>query len=280
MNLSKSFLSVLIVLLPELSSAQQVSQKHFSLFAPVPKDKLREMETDRPDVTESAITVDAGHFQYESDLCAFEREQLSEASLQKTFIVNKANLKIGLTGTTSLQVGVGTYIWQEETNHQSGEANRKEGFGDINIRIKQNLLGNDKGNFALALLPYIKFPTATYTDDSKLEEGIILPMQLKLPGQWKLGMQLEVDHLKDKTGNLMHMEYLQSFTVSHEIVKSITGIAETYLTYDFKEHHYTNYLNAAIQIELARDLKLDGGLNYGLQHDALRRYFCGLAIRI
>lgn len=236
------------------------------------------METDRPDVTESAITVDAGHFQYESDLVAFEREQ-SETSLQKTLAINRANLKVGLTGSTSLQMGIETYAWQRERDNESGEIQHSKGFGNINLRLKQNLIGNNSGNFALALLPYVTFPTSTF-DDSKLEEGLIVPMQVKLPSDWKIGMQVEVDHLKDKDGDLMHMEYLQSLTVSHEIVKSVTGIAETYFTYDFKQHHYANFFNAAVQVEIARDLKLDGGFNYGIQKDAMKKYFLGIAVRI
>ncbi|MEH3114234.1 transporter [Pedobacter terrae] len=271
------FAATVIFLLPKFVLAQ-TTQKSYSIFSPTPKERLREMETDRPDVTESAITVDAGHFQYESDLFAFERER-SESSLQKTIIVNGANLKMGLTGSTSLQVGIETYAWEKEKNIETGDVENSKGFGDINLRLKQNLLGNDKGNFALALLPYVTLPTATSVD-SKFEEGLIVPMQVKLPSEWKVGTQVELDHLKDKAGDQMHMEYLQSLTVSHEIRKNITGIAETYFTYDFKEHQYSNFVNAAVQLEIAHDLKIDGGLNYGIQKNAMKKYFLGIAVRI
>lgn len=277
MNLKYLLTATVIFLLPKFVLAQ-TSQKSYSIFSPVPKEKLREMETDRPDVTESAITVDAGHFQYESDLFAFERER-SESSLQKTIVVNRANLKMGLTGSTSLQVGIETYAWKKEKDIETGDVEQNKGFGDINLRLKQNLVGNDKGNFAMALLPYVTLPTAT-SGDSKLEEGLIIPMQVKLPSEWKVGMQVELDHLKDKSGDQMHMEYLQSLTVSHEIIKNINGIAETYFTYDFKQHHYSNFVNAAVQLEVAHDFKLDGGVNYGIQKDAMKKYFLGIAFRI
>lgn len=47
----------------------------YSVFKPVPRDSLREMETDRPDVSESPKTVDAGHFQIEADLFRFQRQK-------------------------------------------------------------------------------------------------------------------------------------------------------------------------------------------------------------
>ncbi|MEO8961795.1 MAG: hypothetical protein ABI325_07935 [Ginsengibacter sp.] len=42
-----------------------VSKKVYNLFNPTPKSMMRDFETDRPDVTESAYTLDAGHFQFE-----------------------------------------------------------------------------------------------------------------------------------------------------------------------------------------------------------------------
>jgi hypothetical protein len=57
---------------------------------------------------------------------------------------------------------------------------------------------------------------------------------------------------------------LQTLTISHSITKGIDGIAETYYTYDFKSHELSNFINAAIQMEIVKDFKLDAGFNYGL----------------
>ena len=43
----------------------------YHLFHPTPRALMREMSTDRPDQTESAYTVDAGHFQLEMDFANF-----------------------------------------------------------------------------------------------------------------------------------------------------------------------------------------------------------------
>ena len=43
----------------------------YHLLNPTPREQMREMSTDRPDKTESPYTVDAGHFQIESDLFAY-----------------------------------------------------------------------------------------------------------------------------------------------------------------------------------------------------------------
>jgi hypothetical protein len=260
------------------SYAQKTQVKAYSLFRPVAKEQMRDMETDRPDFTESPITVDAGHLQYETDLFRREKER-GETVDQRTIYLNKANLNVGLTHSTAIQIGFENFVLLREKDLQTGELSRKHGIGDMNIRIKQNLLGNDGGNFAIAVLPYIKFPTARYTSDSKYEGGIIVPMHYKLPGEWKLGTQLEGDRLQDMEGGKMHTEIMQSLTVSHEILKHVDCIAETYYSYNTKEHHWSNYLNAAAQVGISDNFKFDLGFNYGLQHDAEKNYFIGTAFR-
>lgn len=272
----KIFFSAL--LLPFVCYGQQELHENYSLFNPVPQALMREMETDRPDVTESPYTVDAGHFQYETDFLRLIKEK-SELQKTNTLLVNQANIKIGLTGSTAIQIGFQTYGRQRETDIASGNAETTHGFGDVTLRFKQNLIGNDHGNFALALLPYIKFPTSKYDEKSRLEGGLIVPMLYKLPGEWNLGFQVEVDRLKDLDQQAMHTEFLQTLTLSHQLLKNVDGIAETYYTYDFKAHEISNFLNASIQMEVAKDLKLDAGINYGLQHHSEKQYFIGASYR-
>lgn len=274
-----SILTICGVILPFFCWGQQKSDITYTLFNPVPKENMREMETDRPDVTESPYTVDAGHFQYETDLIRLVNEK-SESQKTHTLLINQANLKIGLTRSTAIQIGFQTYGRQKETDLASGPSEITDGVGDINLRIKQNIIGNNNGNFVLALLPYVKFPTSKYDEGSRFEGGLIVPMQYKLPGEWKLGFQVEVDRLKDKDQQAMHTEFLQTLTISHSLLKGVDGIAETYYTYDFKQHHISNFINAAVQMEIAKDFKIDAGINYGIQHTAEKHYFIGAAYRL
>ena len=49
-------------------------KSHYTLFDPTPRALMREMATDRPDVTESPYTVDAGHVQVESSFVEYTRD--------------------------------------------------------------------------------------------------------------------------------------------------------------------------------------------------------------
>ena len=244
----------------------------------VTKSKLREMETDRPDVSESPRTIDAGHFQFESDLFRLETQHESE-SRNREYLINQANLKFGITKSTAVQLSIQSYNITKETA-TDGSTETSHGIGDLTLRIKQNLLGNDEGKFAIAILPYVKFPTSVADAQSQYEGGLIIPMSFNLGKEWKMGMQVEADRVQDEEGKGHHNELLQTLTVSHPVVKHLDAILETYYTYAVKEKHFNNFLNAAVQYEIGSDVMIDGGVNYGLQHDAKRSYFLGLSFRL
>src|SRR5690349_13678522 len=64
----------------------------YTLLHPTPRGQMREMSTDRPDTTESPISVDAGHVQIEMDAVSVARDQgVTDLALATL------NLKLGLT---------------------------------------------------------------------------------------------------------------------------------------------------------------------------------------
>ena len=277
-----------IILLPAIffvisASAQQDTAKlknQFSIFNPTPESLLRdEIGADRPDETESPYTIDAGHFMYEADLFNYERQRTDEA-IQSTYLLHQANLKFGLTNTMDFQIKVQSYGRQRSRSISSGNVQSKSGFGDVILRLKQNLYGNDHGNVSFGCMAYVKLPTNNYSDNKEYEGGIIIPLELKLPGEWKLGLQVEGDRLKDDVGNGMHTEFLQSAVISHKVFKNLKGFLETYYTYDFKGHEWRNFIDMALQYEISKKIMVDGGLYYGLQTQASKTYFFGLLVEI
>src|ERR1700742_3376996 len=50
-------------------------KSQYTLFNPTPERLLREFGTDRPDLTESPFSEDAGHIQFESNLFGFTRSR-------------------------------------------------------------------------------------------------------------------------------------------------------------------------------------------------------------
>jgi hypothetical protein len=88
------------------------NKSEFNLFNPTPRELLRALSTDRPDKTESAYTVDAGHFQIETDLVnfSFDRYNGDPTNTQtRAWSFANTNLKVGLLNNVDLQLIVPTF---------------------------------------------------------------------------------------------------------------------------------------------------------------------------
>ena len=131
----------------------------YHLFNPTPRVLMREMSTDRPDKTESPYTVDAGHFQIEMDVFTYsydrynsERRDVSAESLS----IAPVNLKAGLFNNVDLQLVLETYTSVRIHDRDAGTVEKQRGLGDVTPRLKFNLWGNDGGQTAFAIMPFVK----------------------------------------------------------------------------------------------------------------------------
>ena len=134
---------------------------------------------------------------------------------ERELSLGELNAKIGLNHSTDLQLVLPFY-----THVRGGD----EGFGDVQIRLKHNLWGNDDGSTALAVMPFIKLPTAH--DDlgnGEFEGGLIVPFAFEGPVGWACAVMGELDLEADENGGGHHLAVLASATASHGLTET-TGI--------------------------------------------------------
>jgi hypothetical protein len=240
-------------------------KSRFNLFRPTPDALLREMATDRPDKTESAFTVDAGHYQIELDLLnhTFDR---SKHETVKTLAIAPINLKIGVLNNVDLQLVAQIWNIQERKARAAGSSASVSGFGDLLLRCKTNLWGNDGGSSALSVMPFIKVPTSRDgLGNRAIEGGIIFPFAMELPGQWDLGAQVEADYLQDSFGSDYHQEFINTITVSHDIAGRLGGYVELFSNLSTEqEADWIATFDFGFTYPLRRDVQLDAGMNIGL----------------
>ena len=147
------------LILSTASYAQK--QKGYHLFNPTPKDAMREFSIDRPDVTESPQTVDAGHFQFEGDLLKWTKESGGKAPRTIAFL--NGLYKMGLSHSWDVQVGIELY----NIYHNPEAEKIDEGYGATTIRLKHNFWGNDGDKkSALGIIPYATFTSGNPFDSS------------------------------------------------------------------------------------------------------------------
>lgn len=205
--------------------AAQASERPYHLFNPTPESEMRGFNTDRPSKTETPFTVDAGHFQLESDLLNFtEDRDRSSHSRSSTLNVFNNNYKFGLTDNSDLQIIVGSYVESRTTGRDAGE---QKGFGDSVVRYKQNLYGNNGGASALTIMPYVKVPTAgAGLSNDRTEGGLVMPFRVNLPKEFGLGVQVQVDHLRRSDDKGWQTDYALSAMLDRKLIGNLNWFAE------------------------------------------------------
>lgn len=226
------------------------------------------MSTDRPDTTESAYSVDAGHFQFESELASWSRD-----GDEREFTLGEVNAKYGLTSSTDLQFVLPFY-----THVRNGS----EGFGDMEIRLKHNLWGNDGGDTALAVMPYLKLPTANGDlGNDEVEGGIIVPFAFDGPAGWSCAVMGEVDLLADEDSGGYQPSLLATATASHDLTECTAAFVELVgiLSAESSEDHEA-YFNCGMTWAVTPTWQVDGGIRVGL-NDAATGFtpFLGLSTK-
>src|SRR5215204_270598 len=164
----------LIVLSTFCSLAPAQDKSRYNLFDPTPREAMREISTDRPDVTESPYTVDAGHFQVEMSLIEYVYDDDDDTQINE-FSFAPSNLKVGLLNNVDVQFVLDPYVYQRV--HTPAGESTNDGFGTAQARLKVNVWGNDGGDTALAVMPFVQFPTARNDlgGTDHMEGGLIIP---------------------------------------------------------------------------------------------------------
>lgn len=249
----------------------------YTLRKPVPRALLRPLSTDRPDATESAYSVDAGHFQVETDVLRLSRSRFEEQPAQEELAINHANLKLGLSHNVDLQVVVESYTIQTEGSADTGT--RRAGFGDITLRLKRNLWGNDGGATALALMPFVKLPTGRSSGNGAWEGGFVTPFSVQLPHDFTLGAQFQATLNRDSEAAEYFLELVHTVTLGHDLYKTLGGFVEIASAWDTRAAAWTATLNGGPTLRIGDNLQLDMGINLALTRYTANTYFLGMSFR-
>jgi len=230
-----------------------------SHFNPTPAADWRELSADRPDFTESPYTVDAGAVQIELSFFDYAKSGSTD-----TFAVAPSNIKIGLLDDVDIQFVVNPFV------HAEDDGDSQSGFGDSQIRLKINLWGNDGGDTAMAIMPYIQIPTAS--DDlghDHVEGGLILPFAMELAEGVGLGLMLEADFVYDDSAGNYETELVATAAVGFELTETVGAYAELIgSTGADGDSPDVAILGLGATYTVTSNLQFDAGANIGLSQDA------------
>jgi hypothetical protein len=253
----------------------------YTLLNPTPSEAMRELSPDRPDKTESPYTVDAGHFQLEMDFVTFTQNQSQGVRVQ-TWNVAPVNLKVGVLNNVDLQFVFDNYLHVRSDDHTTGKTTTESGVGDFTTRLKINLWGDDGGQTAFALLPFVKFPTSTsHLGNDAVEGGLILPLAIKLPAGWDMGLETAASFLRNDGNRGHHAELIDSITFDHAIIGKLSGYCEFFSSVSTERGSgWVGTVDVGLTYAVTDNLQLDCGCNLGVTRAADDvNLFAGITVR-
>ena len=252
------------------AGAQSLERTSDSRADPASRKPLRELSTDRPDKTESPYTVDAGYLQIELDLATYSRDVYRSAGADvrmETARIAPFNLKLGLTDRTDAQLLVDPYVRQILIDDVSGVRRRAAGFGDVTVRIKHNLWGNDGGGTAFALMPFVTFPTSRQSHLATF--GLIAPLAIRVTDRVGIGLMTEFDLAERSDGSGYAATFVNSATLSTDLSDRLGAYAELFTERSSDDGaRWVVTADIGVTYAVTGDLQLDGGVNLGLTEAA------------
>ena len=277
--------ALLALLLPGQLAAQDKPQTcpydsaHFDLFHPVPRNRLRPLRPDRPGVTESPFTVDAGHFQLEVDALRLINSRDDEEQ-ERTWKAAYSVFKLGLSRRTDVQLEVPLYKVEKQRTAEQPAWQNQRGFGDMTLRVKHNFLGDDQdGPVAMAVVAYGRLPTGRHSGNGAIEGGLILPVNIELPHKFNLDVQVEGDMNFDYETRQHYAQVLPSVALDHEFSEVFSFLVEGVGQWDALHRRWGASVNVAPIFTLNENLQLDLGTHLALNRRTDREFFLGLTFR-
>lgn len=222
--------------------------------------------TDRPTKSNFACTVPKGLVQVEADAFSWISSR-SGATRSDQLLFGNPTLKYGLTGSSDIQLNW-VPVTRVRSRNAGGAVATRSGIGDVTLRFKQRLTGA-QGSFQLALLPFVKLPTApTGIGNGKVEGGVAVPINISAPGGWTLTLGPQLDLLADADGQGRHLGFTGLVNVAKQI-GAFTLYNEIWTSQNFdpagslRQYSY----DVALAWLAGPTLQFDVGANIGLNRD-------------
>jgi len=244
----------------------------YTLFNPTPVESLREMSPDRPDKTDSPFTVDAGHFQLEMDFANFTGDSPNSQpsnTQSKEYQIAPMNIKVGVFNNTDFQIVLAPWQWKRTESGSPGTVEHQSGFGNTTLRVKQNLIGNDGGFFALALIPFVTLPTSQNNlGAGSVEGGVGIPYAFDVPN-WDVGFQTTFNCDRNDEGSGDHAEFDNSVSIGHAVIGPLEYHVEFFSSVSTQRNAgWVGTFDTWFTYQASKNLCLDAGVYIGVTQSA------------
>ena len=257
----------------------KVDKRKYTLRRPTPRRYMRPMVPDRPGITESPYSVDAGHVQYETDALRLLTRR-EGTTYGHDLYVNHALAKVGLSNRTDFQLGLDSYT--DTRNYDEADPTQTQeyrGVGDLTLRLKHTLVGDDNSRWALGAIGYVALPTGGPRGDGAVEFGAVLPVVYQLTKPWSIGGQLATQVYWDRDTESRYLQLTPTFATDFQFNKLVQVFAELVGYKDVRQSQWRSSVNTGVQLDISENVQLDFGTHQPITRSTDREYFLGLSFR-
>jgi hypothetical protein len=138
------------------------------------------------------------------------------------------------------------------------------------VRWKWNLWGNDEGGTALALMPFVKTPTASHDlGNDKVEGGLIIPFAAALGERAGFACMAEFDVAYDDLSGDYGVDFVNTATIGVDLTERWGAFIEFISVASTREDTpWEGYAKAGATFAVSGDFVIDAGAAIGLNDDA------------
>ena len=239
----------------------------------MPDDQLRPLTSEAYDGFTDARTLDAGHFQVESELINYvyfhnSFETANEFTWQPRITVGLLNnvdffVRPAYTlGSYSVRAPFPPYKYSNGLNE----------FGNTTTGVKINLWGNDGGTTAFSIRPYLNLPTTQNTGCDDVLGGGDLALLVRLPCEFSVKFDSEfyaTEFYSPFNGNNVYAGFDNSISIN----KSLCSKANAYWYMNttvttIANPNWTGYTGFGAEYNFTANLQLFAGIGFGLNMPA------------
>ena len=220
--------------------------------------KLRELSPDRPHQTESPITTDKKHMMLELDFINYTKETVA-AKTYPVMGLGFLNIKVGIHKRMDIELISGAY---KNRFAETSSIPRQSYFEDFTFRYKYNIVGNDSGKFAFAIMPIVR--TSNFFKDklNVLNGGLLVNAEWEVMKRFGVGYtggisSFSVDRL------LNQIELFSTVSFDYKLFGDVRQFVEVAYKYNNTGNLTHNYsLDAGITFTPKQNWQLDCGAYY------------------
>ncbi len=259
-------------------TALAADKSQYHLFNPTPDNELRPMTLDVNHYVDDAITVDAGHFQFEVDIVDYVYDRYSPPGhdeVVKAWIFGYSQLRFGLCDRAEMSVGFGGYNEITFEDKVAGTKFKDRGFDNMNAGMKINLWGNEgETKTSLAIAPFVILPTSDISGWDTWSGGVALPFTVQLPYEFNLGLVTGVTW--DEGGDI---SFSNGINLKRNLIHELDGFVEYITDVAEDDGEWGASINTGLTYRLDENAQLFAGMTFGVRNSTDYWPFIGVAYR-